>query len=155
MTAPPGLAGPVYADDLTPGQEIPFGSWTLSEPDIIGFAGIWDPLPMHADRSAAADGPFGGVIASGLQTMAVYQRLIVDALWSHARGKAGRGFQIRFRHPVRPGTTLTGAALVAEVNVRPDRGDAVVVLNSTLVDPEGNVVLEVTADAILDLRPRP
>lgn len=144
----------IHADDLTVGQEIPFGTWTLSEQDIVDYARVWDPLPMHTDPEwAATTGPFGGVIASGLQTIAVYQRLIVDALWSHAMGKAGRGFDLRFLAPVRPGTTLTGAARVLGIDPRPERGDALVQLLSHLVDvADGTVVLELRADVIMSLR---
>jgi acyl dehydratase len=142
----------IHADDLTPGQEIPFGSWTLSEQDILDYARVWDPLPMHTDPAWAATGPFGGVIASGLQTIAVYQRLIVDALWANATGKAGRGFNLKFLAPVRPGTTLTGAAEVVAVNARPERGDALVQLTSRLWDDVGTVVLELKADVIMTLR---
>lgn len=144
----------IHADDLTVGQEIPFGTWTLSEQDIVDYARVWDPLPMHIDPEwAATEGPFGGVIASGLQTIAIYQRLIVDALWSNAMGKAGRGFDLRFLAPVRPGTTLTGAASVVEINPRPERGDALVQLLSRLVDAaDGTAVLELKADVIMGLR---
>ena len=142
----------IHADDLRPGQEIPFGSWTLTEQDILDYARVWDPLPMHTDPEWAASGPFGGVIASGLQTIAVYQRLIVDALWSNAMGKAGRGFDLKFLAPVRPGTTLTGAAEVVEIDARPDRGDALVKLHSRLWDDGGTVVLELKADVIMNLR---
>ncbi len=142
----------IHADDLTPGQEIPFGSYTLTEEEILDYARRWDPLPMHTDPEWAASGPYGGVIASGLQTSAVYQRLIVDALWSNAMGKAGRGFDLKFLGPVRPGTTLTGAAKVVAIKPRPDRGDALVELLSHLVDDAGNTVLELRADVIMNLR---
>lgn len=143
----------IHAEDLSVGQEIPFGTWTLSERDIVKYARVWDPLPMHIDPGWAAQGPFGGVIASGLQTIAVYQRLIVDALWSKAMGKAGRGFDLRFLAPVRPGTTLTGAATVAAIRPRPERGDALVALHSRLIDAaDGTPVLELKADVIMDLR---
>lgn len=142
----------IHADDLAPGQEIPFGSWTLTEQDILDYARVWDPLPMHTDPEWAATGPFGGVIASGLQTIAVYQRLIVDALWSNATGKAGRGFDLKFLAPVRPGTTLTGAAEVVAIDARPERGDALVTLHSRLWDDAGTVVLELKADVIMTLR---
>lgn len=150
MTTP---ADRIHAEDLTVGQEIPFGTWTLSETDIVEYARVWDPLPMHVDPEWATQGPFGGVIASGLQTIAVYQRLIVDALWSKAMGRAGRGFDLRFLAPVRPGTTLTGAARVVEIRPRPERGDALVTLLSRLVDAgDGTAVLELKADVIMDLR---
>jgi acyl dehydratase len=138
-----------YAEDLRPGLEFPFDSWTLTEDAILEYARQWDPLPIHTDPVAAKDGPHGGVIASGLHTMAVYQRLVADALWRHVAGIGGRGFQIRFTKPVRPGTTLTGRAVVERVTHRPERGNAVVAITAELTDDEGAVVLEVGVEAVL------
>lgn len=143
---------PLYADDLSVDQEFGFSTCTLSEAEILEYAAKWDPLPIHADVQAAAAGPHGGVIASGLHTLAVYQRLAVDALWSQVAGIGGRSFDVRFRRPVRPATTLTGRARVRSVTPRPERGDAIVVIASELVDEDDHVVLEVLADAILLMR---
>lgn len=142
----------LYAEDLSEGLEFAFSSYTVSEAEILEFAGRFDPLPIHADPDAARDGPFGEVIASGLHTMAIYQRLAVEALWSRVVGKAGRGFELRFRRPVPPGTTLTGKARVQEVDRRPERGDAILTIVSQLVDAEQRPVLDVTADAVIMLR---
>jgi hypothetical protein len=68
----------IYAEDLHVGQEFEFGSMTLSEQDILDFARQWDPLRIHTDVAYAKEGPFGQVIASGLHTLAVYQRMMVD-----------------------------------------------------------------------------
>lgn len=143
----------LYAGDLTAGREFPFSTFTLSEAEILDYAGRWDPLPIHADPAAARDGPHGGIIASGLQTLAIYQRLVVAALWSRVVGIGGRGFEVRFRRPVRPGTTLSGCARIDRVTARPERGDAVVHVVSQLTDEEGRVVMEVVADAVILERP--
>lgn len=142
----------IYGDDLKPGLEFSLGSMTLSEADIIAFAQQWDPQPIHTNPTAASEGPWGGIIASGIQTVAVYQRLIVDALWSRAAVKAGRSFQVELRRPVRPGTTLAGKVLISEVTVRPERNDALVVVNAELVDESGAVVLKLTLDGFMLLR---
>lgn len=142
-----------YAEDLAVGMEFPFGSWPLTEPDVISFAEIYDPQPMHLDPEAAAAGPFGGLIASGLQTMSIYQALLVEALWNDVVGKAGRTVNGRLKRPVRPGMTLTGKATVVGLRLRPERGDALIELHSVLVDDDGLVVCEIEADAILLMRP--
>lgn len=142
-----------YAEELAVGMEFPFGTFALSERDIIDFAQVYDPQPMHIDPEAAAAGPFGGIIASGLQTMAIYQALLVGALWNDVVGKAGRTITGRLKRPVRPGMTLTGKATVVGLNFRPERGDALIELHSVLVDDEGLVVCEIEADAILLMRP--
>ncbi len=142
-----------YADDLAVGMEFPFGSWPLTEQDIIDFAKVYDPQPMHIDPEAAAAGLFGGIIASGLQTMSIYQALLVGALWNDVVGKAGRTVTGKLKRPVRPGMTLTGTARVVGLNLRPERGDALIELHSVLVDEDGLVVCEIEADAVLLMRP--
>lgn len=140
----------LYAEDFAEGQEFPFGTWTITEPDIVAFAGRWDPLPMHLDGEAAGRGPHAGLIASGLHTLVVYQRLVVDALWSRTAVVAGRGFErLRLRRPVRPGTVLTGRALVTAVTARPERGDALLIVDGRLVDGDGHVVLELISDGVI------
>lgn len=147
-----GSSPMLHIDDMQPGQVFTFGSYTLTEEAILEYAREWDPLPIHADPAAAAGGPHGGIIASGLQTMAVYQRLIVEALWSQVRGIGGRGFTIRFVRPVKPGTTLTGKATIRDVQLRPDRGTGVVELDAELVDQEGETVMQVEVGAVLLMR---
>ena len=93
-----------YADDLEPGQLIPLGSYTITEEEIVTYARQWDPVFIHTDPTAAATTPLGGVIASGLHTLAIYQRLAVPAFWSRFTGGVGRSFEIQFRRPVRPDT---------------------------------------------------
>ena len=88
-----------YADDLEPGQQIPLGSYTITEEEIVTYARQWDPVFIHTDPTAAATTPLGGVIASGLHTLAIYQRLAVPAFWSRFTGGVGRSFEIQFRRP--------------------------------------------------------
>jgi acyl dehydratase len=135
-------------------MEFPFGRWPMTEPDIIEFAKVFDAQPMHTDPVAAAAGQWGGIIASGLHTMSIYQSLLVDALWNDVVGKAGRNVNGRLRRPVRPGMVLTGKAVVRGLTFRPEKGDAVLELRSELVDEaSGEVVCVVEADAVLLMRP--
>lgn len=141
-----------YAEDLEVGQEFSFGTWPMTEADIIAFAKVYDPQPMHIDPVAAAALPFGGIIASGLQTMSIYQALLVEALWNKVVGKAGKTVTARLRRPVRPGMTLTGTSTITGLDLRPERGDAVIELHSVLVDDSGDLVCEITAEAVLFMR---
>ena len=154
MSYGPAAPPPWYAEDLAVGMEFSFGDWVLTEQAIVDFAKVYDPQPMHTDPEAAAAGVFGGIIASGLQTLSIYQALLVEALWNSVVGKAGRTVTASLRRPVRPGMTLTGGAAITGLTLRPDRGDAIIELRSVLVDDDGKVVCEVLADAVLFLRPR-
>ena len=97
----------LYAEDLAVGQRFQFGSYEISEEEILRFARQYDPVSIHTDKEAAAKGPFGGLIASGFNTLAIYQRLIVEAVWTKVAGIVGRSFEVRLFRPVRPGTRLT------------------------------------------------
>lgn len=142
----------IFADDLHPGQQILLGHYTVTESEIIEYARQWDPVFIHTDPATAHDTPLGGVVASGLHTMAIYQRLAVHAFWSQFTGGIGRGFQLHFRRPVWPGTTLTGDLTVHTVTPRPERGDAAVTIAAQLVDDDREIVLQLTNDSVLPLR---
>ena len=144
----------LYAEDLTPGDVFPFGTHAMTQDDIIAYAREWDPLPIHIDIDAATAGPHGGIIASGLHTLAVYQRLLVDALWKNIHAVGGRSFQLRFKRPVRPSMTLSGQTRIDRIEHRPARGNAVLYLVSQLTDETGAVVFEIAADAVILRKPQ-
>lgn len=118
----------LYLDDLHPGMRFETGSITLTEDDIIGFASGYDPQYFHLDPEAAKDSAFGGLIASGLQTLCVTLRLFFDMnLWQSAIiGSPGMN-EIRWLKPVRPGDTLSSTFEFTDVrrsSSKPDRGIA-------------------------------
>ena len=63
------------------------------------------------------------MIASGIHTLAVLQRLCVEALYTRWAVIAGRGLdRLRFTAPVRPGDTLTGSVQISDVSLDETRG---------------------------------
>jgi acyl dehydratase len=143
----------IYAEDLSIGQAFEFGSLTLSEQDIVEFATQWDPLRIHTDLAYAKAGPFGQVIASGLHTLAAYQRMMVDAFAYDIAHKAGRALQINFRKPVPAGTTLRGRSRIVELALRPERRDARMVMHGDVFDQDDDVVLEIDMEGVVLMRP--
>ena len=106
-----------YFEDFEPGQVYELGTRTITEEELVAFAREWDPQPFHVDPEAARESVFGGLIASGWQTGAIWMRMYVDTmLGSAARGSPGIE-ELRWLAPVRP-VTRSGAADRA-------RGDAV------------------------------
>jgi acyl dehydratase len=98
----------------------------LSESDIIGFAREYDPQPMHLDPNAASFTIYGGLIASGWHTGALFMRLLVRNLLAQTSSLGSPGMdELRWPVPVRPGNTLTGSVEVLEArasNSRPTMG---------------------------------
>ena len=90
------------------------GQCTVSEEEIVAFGARYDPQPFHADRVAAADSMYGGLIASGVHTMALYMRLFVVGLLSDSASLGSTGIdELRWPTPVRPGNTLRARYRVA------------------------------------------
>ena len=115
-----------YLEDFREGEIWESGSIVLGEGDIIAFARDYDPQPMHTDADAAASGPFGGLIASGLQVAALSMKLFVEAGGHGGAPIVGIGIdELRWKQAVRPGDTLRTIREVVEVRrsaSKPDRG---------------------------------
>lgn len=116
----------MFLDDLTPGFTWESGSRTLTEADILDFARQWDPQPFHTDPEAAKASAYGGLIASGFQTMVVaFTLAYAEEVWNEASMGSPGLDEVRWFHPVRPGDTLRVRAEVLDVTPsksRPDRG---------------------------------
>ena len=74
----------------------------------------------------AGDGPYGGLIASGFQTMALGFRLFYELGVINEACIGGPGIDaVRFHRPARPGDRIHAVATVAETRPsrsKPDRG---------------------------------
>ncbi|MDX6439084.1 MAG: hypothetical protein QOF45_1667 [Gaiellaceae bacterium] len=134
-------------EDFAAGQVFELGSRTVSEDDIVAFAREWDPQPFHVDPEAAKDSVFGGLIASGWHTGAMWMRLYVDSFLGAASGQGSTGVEeLRWLSPVRPGNTLSGRLTVLEVTPserRPDRGT--VRIRGEMLNQDGVVVMSMVS----------
>lgn len=62
----------LYFDDFHQGQEFWSPARTITEADIVSFAGwSWDTNPVHTDAQWCRDGRFGQRIAHGLLGLSV------------------------------------------------------------------------------------
>ena len=68
---------------------------------------MYDPQPMHLEESAAVDGPFGQLIASGWHTLCVTMKLMVEAKPFGGIPLVGAGVdKVSFNLPVLPDDEL-------------------------------------------------
>ena len=136
-----------YFEDYVPGVTVDCGSFSISEADIIAFAKEYDPQPFHVDPVGAADGPFGGLIASGWHTTSLTMRQLVDHWVSPGTSLGAAGVdEIRWPRPVRPGDTLRVRATVLEARrskSKPDRG--IIRSLAEVTNQDGDTVLRLIA----------
>jgi len=144
-----------FLDDLSAGQRFTSPGLTLTEADIIDFAWRHDPQAFHLDANAAADSPYGGLIASGFQSLAICFRLFIQSgvLADSSLGSPGID-ELRWLAPVRPGDTLHSEIEVLEARPsksKPDRGIAR--LRYHAVNQRQEVVLSFIVNHLLRRRP--
>jgi acyl dehydratase len=119
-----------YFDDFAVGEQFVSRGATISEAAILDFALKYDPQRFHLDVEAAKATPYGGLIASGFQTLVIAFRMFLQlGDFDHASVGSPGMDELRWLAPVRPGDTLRTFAEVLEKTPsrsKPDRGSMVV-----------------------------
>ena len=107
------MSDPVYFEDVQVGETRRFGRYAVTRDEIVEYARQFDPQPFHLDEAAAARSIFGGLIASGWHTGAMFIRMICEHAIPGTAATGALGFDdLRWLKPVRPGDTLTARAEV-------------------------------------------
>lgn len=143
-----------WFEEFAAGDVVETRGVTLTEAQIIDFALIYDPQAFHIDTVAAAEGPFGGLIASGFQTLGLtFRLLLATGVLDGTSLGSGAMDEVRWLKPVRPGDTLRVRVEVTEV--RPSRrGDRGVVRCAyTTLNQRDEPVMTCRIDQIVATRP--
>jgi len=137
---------PVDLEDFEVGQRHEIGTFSMEKDEIVEFASQFDPQLFHIDEDAAAESPFGGLIASGWHTCAKLMRTMCDAYLLKANGAGSPGIEnISWIKPVRPGDVISVVRETKQINPsrsKPDRG--MVLSHYTLTNQNGEVVMTMT-----------
>lgn len=130
--------GRVFADDYRVGESFDLGVHVVTAEEIVAFAGRYDPQPYHLSEEAGAASFFGGLVASGWHTGAIWMGLYVRALLDGAQVEGSPGLEtLRWHAPVRPGDRLVGRCEVGEIVPSPFRKDLVTVKKKGSLVREG------------------
>tara|TARA_B100000686_G_C16763050_1_gene960011 strand:+ start:288 stop:743 length:456 start_codon:yes stop_codon:yes gene_type:complete len=98
-----------FFEDIKIGSTKEFGSYLVTEKEIIEFAKKFDPQPFHIDKEKAKDSLFGGLCASGWHTCSLYMRMLYDGLLIDLASLGSPGMnQIRWLKPLFPNETIKG-----------------------------------------------
>jgi acyl dehydratase len=116
----------MYWDDFVKGQVLSFGSYTITEEEILSFAIQYDPQRFHVSVGEAEKTIFKGLIASGWQTCALMMRMVCDGFMTNSSSVGSPGLEnLKWVKPVRPGDTLRVEVEVLEsrqLNSKPHLG---------------------------------
>lgn len=98
-----------YFEDLRINEVFETSGYTMTKSEIMTFAENYDPQPFHIDEEAARESMFGGIVASGLHTLAISVRLFVNQIVrsQNIAIMGGRGMDdLRWTRPVYPGDKI-------------------------------------------------
>ena len=115
-----------HFEDFEIGRTQTYGSYLVTEEEIIEFASKYDPQPFHLSDEAGKAMIFGGLCASGWHTGSIAMRMTVDNMPPNTASLGSPGLdELRWVKPVFPGDTLYMKSTVAgkkESKSRPELG---------------------------------
>lgn len=130
-----------YFEDLVVGEVRESSTRVVRLDELLEFARRYDPQYFHADPQAAADSRFGGIIASGIHTAALW-RALDHEISGDIRWICGIAWEeVRWPHPVRAGDALRARAeCLAKRESRSDPGRGVVEYRYSLLNQRDELV---------------
>lgn len=144
----------LYYEDFKTGQIFVSRGRTVTEADIVGFAGLsWDVNPLHTDAEFASKTIFGERIAHGMLGLVISTGLSQSLNILDDTILAFLGLNWNFVAPVKIGDTLHIEQTVGEKREtkKPDRG--IVVFDSKLINQRGETVQEGARTVMVKRKP--
>jgi acyl dehydratase len=141
-----------YFDDIHVGEEYESPGRTVTETDIVLFAGLsGDYNVLHTDAEFMKQSIFGERIAHGLLGLAIQSGLFTRATEPYAT-LAFIGLRWKFKGPIKIGDTIRLRARVSakRETSKPDRG--LVTVERTVLNQRGEVVQEGETDLLVERR---
>ena len=129
-----------YYCDLRVGEIRESRSQEVPLDEILDFARRYDPQYFHADPQAAGGSIFGGIIASGIHTLAIWRRLDHEISGDIAWICGIAWEDVRWPEPVRAGDALRARAeCLAKRPSASDPSRGVVEYRYTLTNQRGDL----------------
>lgn len=142
----------LYYNDIEVGQTWESRARTITEADIVNFAGIsGDFNPIHIDHEFAKSTPYRRVIAHGLLGMAVGSGLLIQA--PPMRTLALLSIENwEFKEPIFAGDTIRVVTEVAAIEPRGRGRRAVVTWKRTILNQNDRVVQQGISKTLVEGR---
>jgi len=105
----------LYFEELTPGLKVTSAGRTISEADIMQFAGLsGDWNPMHVDAEYSRQAMFGERVAHGLLGLSIASGLAMQLGFLDRTVEAFTSLDWKFRAPIKIGDTIHVTAEVTK-----------------------------------------
>ena len=130
----------LYFEEFVVGDKASSTTRTITESDIVAFAGIsGDYNELHTSETFASNGLFGKRIAHGLLGLSVASGLAFQMGFIIGTADAFRSLEWEFTLPIYIGDTVHLEAVVVETKAFPRLGNGRVVFRVVLLNQNGKV----------------
>ena len=131
----------MYFEEFTTGLEIVTGARTITETDLVNFAGLSGDFNfIHTNAHAAADTPFGQRVAHGMLVASIATGLAVQQGFIDGTTLAFRELTWKFTKPVFIGDTVHVTVVVTQTKPMARLGGGLLVFDARVLNQNGDVV---------------
>src|SRR2546426_4567806 len=154
MVSYAGMTAPGrYFEDIQLGEEYESPGRTVTETDIVLFAGLsGDYNVLHTDAEFMKKSIFGERIAHGLLGLAIQSGLFYRTGRVYATLALG-GLKWKFKGPIKIGDTIRLRTRVASKRETSKADRGVVIVERTLLNQRDEVVQEGETELVVERRP--
>ena len=130
-----------YFEEFEIGDEVETAARTITETDIVLFAGLsGDYTQLHTDAEFAKETLFGERVAHGLLGLSVASGLTARLGFIEGTAQAFTGLEWKFRGPIKIGDTIRVRASVRKKKEMSRLGGGFVVLGVTILNQRDETV---------------
>jgi 3-hydroxybutyryl-CoA dehydratase len=130
-----------YFEDFTEGMRFLTAARTITEADIVNFAGLsGDFNPIHTNAVHAAGTMFGQRIAHGLLVLSIASGLTTGLGFMGDRVEAFLGLEWKFRAPVYIGDTIRVSLQVSDLRLMRRLGGGIVTMDVQVLKQDDTLV---------------
>ncbi len=131
----------MYFEEFEIGQKITTPARTVTEADVVAFAGLsGDYNPLHTNEEFAKTTPYGQRIAHGMLVVSIATGLADRQGFIDGTALAFRELSWKFSSPVFIGDTIHMVAEVVELKPMPRLGGGLVALKAVMLNQNGKPV---------------
>ncbi len=151
IAQPKGL----YFEDLNVGDTIVTDGRTITEADIMLFAGLsGDHYKLHTNEEYAKTTMFGSRIAHGLLILSIGTGLSMQLGFLNGTVEAFMSLEWQFRRPMYIGDTVHVEAEIAEKKPMKRLGGGLITLKTRILNQKGEIVQRGTWSILVRSRER-
>lgn len=152
---PPAKRG-MYFEEFQAGQKIVTAARTITETDIVLFAGLsGDFNQIHVDAEFSKTTPFGARVAHGILGLSIASGLVVQTGFMEGTIMAFREInEWKFIKPIYIGDTIHVETEIKETKALPRIGGGSIVIALEVKNQKGDTLMKGSWTALITSRPK-